>query len=258
MRVNYLLASTALTTSAAMASGTAVAQPATFTWTGWYVGLNAGGSSTKIEQDVIGPGLFAFSSSGRNSAFTGGIQGGYNWQYAPGWVAGIEVDSSYLRGERSQNFAVLGFGDAGGTDEDLVGTQNSKLRWLTTIRARFGPTWGRTFLYGTGGLAIGKVSSSVSALATANDGGDDMTRFAGSASSIRTGWTAGAGIEHAFTDRISAKIEYLHFDLGDISYNVVGTIVVPPGNDGLPLNWTARAGFSGDLVRVGVNFRIGP
>jgi outer membrane immunogenic protein len=258
MRTNNLLTSTALTTSAMLASSGALAQSGTvYNWTGWYVGLNIGGSSSKIEQEVIVPGLFIFPSSGRDGGFTGGIQGGYNWQFAPFWVAGVEVDSSYLRGERTSLLSAIDVGTGAG--EDLVGTQRSKLRWLTTIRGRFGPTLGRTFLYGTAGLAIGKEDSSVVATVTVNGGGPgaDTTQYAGSSSSIRTGWTAGGGIEHAFTDRVSARVEYLHFDLGTISYNVLGTITVGTGNDA-PLQWPASASFSGDIVRFGLNVKLGP
>jgi outer membrane immunogenic protein len=31
-----------------------------------------------------------------------------------------------------------------------------------------------------------------------------------------TGWTIGAGVEHAFTDNLSAKAEFLYVDLGNL------------------------------------------
>ena len=67
----------------------------------------------------------------------------------------------------------------------------------------------------------------------------------------------GGGWEQAFTNRFSVKLEYLHYDLGEFSYNVIGTITGAPGN-ALPLLWPATARVSGDIVRVGVNLKFGP
>ena len=111
-----------------------------------------------------------------------------------------------------------------------------------SVRGRLGPIWGRAFLYVTGGLAIGKVESSVSA--TTEVGFD--TTYAGSVSQTRLGGVVGAGIEYAFTDRVSAKVEYLPFDLGSVDYVV--TAVVPTV---LPATWNASAKVSGDIFRRG-------
>ena len=102
---------------------------------------------------------------------------------------------------------------------------------LGTLRARFGYSWNRVFLYGTGGLAFGNVKSSVLAVT------DDSDVFAGSYSKVRFGWTAGAGVEYAFADRWSAKLEYLHFDLGSVDYLVTQV----SGGDNLPPVWNASA-----------------
>jgi len=255
MRTNQLLASTALTTSAMLASSVAwAAGPTTiFSWTGWYVGLNAGGSSNRIGHSVTVPGFFGSSSSGRARGAIFGAQTGFNWQFAPQWVAGLEGDINYLSAKRTSGFSFRSVA----TGEELVGTQRSKVRWLSTIRGRFGPTWNRTFFFATGGLAIGGVNSSVMATARELDGGPDTTQYSTSRSSVRTGWTVGGGVEHAFTDRVSAKLEYLHYDLGDIGYTVIGVITGGVGN-GFPLSWPATARYSGDIIRVGVNVKIGP
>jgi len=62
----------------------------------------------------------------------------------------------------------------------------------------------------------------------------------------------GAGFEHAFNNRLSLKLEYLHFDLGRSDYSVPridGPIVTP---------WAASAKVSGDIVRAGFNYRFTP
>jgi outer membrane immunogenic protein len=257
MRTNHLLASTALTTSAMLASSAAwAAAPTTFfSWTGWYVGLNAGAAPTRIDHSVTAPGFFTSSANGRVGGVIFGGQAGYNLQFAPQWVAGVEGDINYLYAKRNTTFSFRNL-TAGGGLEDVVGSQRSKVRWLSTIRGRFGPTWNRTFFYATGGLAIGGVNSSVTALARESDGGPGTTQYSGSHSSVRTGWTAGGGVEHSFTDRVSAKLEYLHFDLGQVGYTVLGVMIA--GGNGLPLTWPAAARFSGDIIRLGVNIKIGP
>jgi outer membrane immunogenic protein len=249
-----LLASTALSTSTAFIAGVAWAadlpvkappvavRAAPFSWTGCYAGLNAGVGSSNVDQNVVVPGVVTFGSSGRDSNFTGGGQLGCNYQIDPRWVIGLEGDFNYLRANRNQIGSFVG-------GEDTFGvSQQTSLRWLATVRGRFGYAWNRWFFYGTGGLAIGNVQSSVLATSTA------AQAFSGSYSSDRTGWTAGAGFEYALAERFSAKLEYLHFDLGTASYlvnQVAGSAVTPS-------TWLASAKISGDIVRVGFNYRFIP
>ena len=160
------LASTALTTSTAIMGGAAwaadlpvkappVRAPAAYSWNGCYGGVNAGGGWVSIDQSVTTAAPFlpirTFDSSGRDTSFTGGGQLGCNWQFDPSWVVGLEGDINYLHGSRGQSFRIPG--------EDTV--QQTRLRWLATVRARFGYAWGPSYLYATGGLALGDVKSSV-------------------------------------------------------------------------------------------------
>ena len=248
------LASTALTTSTAIMGGAAwaadlpvkappVRAPAAYSWSGCYVGANAGGGWVSIDQSVTtaAPALpiRTFDSSGREASFIGGGQVGCNWQFDPSWVVGLEGDINYIHGSRSQSFRIGG--------EDTV--QQTRLRWLATVRARFGYTWGPSYLYATGGLALGDVKSSVTVTSVQNPA---HITYSGSSSSTRAGWTVGAGFEHAFTNRLSLKLEYLHFDLGKADYSV-------PRVDGFVTTpWTASAKVSGDIVRAGINYKFTP
>ena len=63
------------------------------------------------------------------------------------------------------------------------------------------------------------------------------------------------GIEHAFADRLSLKLEYLHYDLGTANYLVT---VVAGGPPQQPAVWNASSKVSGDIVRVGLNYRFYP
>jgi outer membrane immunogenic protein len=257
MRTNNLLASTALTTSAMLASTAALAQSGTvYNWTGWYGGLNVGGSWADVSQSVVIPGVLTSSGSSRDGGAIFGFQVGYNWHLAPQWVVGFEGDLSYLSGKRTDAFSVTV--DPAGNSEDIVGTQHTKLRWLSTIRGRLGFAWDRSLFYATGGLAIGHVNSSVNANARESDGEAGATAFFGNHASTRVGWTVGGGWQYAVTNTMSVKIEYLHFDLGNVGYNVVGVITGLNGNDGVPLSWPATASFSGDIVRIGVNLKLPP
>jgi outer membrane immunogenic protein len=263
MRHN-LLSSTALTTStagalAAMSLSAAAAPPAPYNWTGCYIGINAGGAWGHVDQSTTIPNVGfptpftrTFSDSGSDSSFTGGGQAGCNWQAAQYWLLGVEGDFNYAHLKRSQNFSAVFNG------EDTIGRQETKLRWLATMRGRLGATWNATLIYVTGGLAFGDVNSTVNAQII-DPNGDSTATLSGSYSQIRTGWVIGGGIEHKLTNQWSAKIEYLHFDLGSFSYNVNQTrLVGNPVSPFIPTAWTANGSMNGDIVRVGVNYKFGP
>jgi outer membrane immunogenic protein len=217
-----------------------------FSWTGCYAGLNAGGISTRLDHSVevpnIAPLPVTFGASDRDVGFIGGVQAGCNYQFNPNWAIGLEGDINYADTNHDGPFRFTR------GSEDLVGSASTRLRWLSTVRGRLGTTWGSTFLYVTGGLAIGKVEASVSAT---NRIGPIDTIYAGSHSQTRLGSTIGAGIEHAFSNRVSAKFEYLHYDLGSTGY------AANPAFAGLP-QWSASTKLSGDILRVGFNVKLSP
>ena len=67
------------------------------------------------------------------------------------------------------------------------------------------------------------------------------------------GWVAGLGYAYAFTDRLSGKLEYLHFDLGNVSYNVN---LISGSADFTTMTATTRV--SGDIFRVGLDYKFSP
>jgi outer membrane immunogenic protein len=120
-------------------------------------------------------------------------------------------------------------------------------------------------LYVTGGLAYGEVkSNTVITQRLVGPGTPTVDGLNGSnagISKVRAGWALGAGGEWRFASHWSAKIEYLHYDLGRVSYTgTYSNIVTPPGGavpTGSPfytLSATSSVRFSGDLVRVGLNY----
>lgn len=261
--------------------------PPAISWTGWYVGLNAG--YVDMNGDVnTNAAILSFPSdpttsttlaaaatnglSGRSGGFLGGGQFGYNYQFTSAFVAGIEADiqGSSLRGNLNTANAVPTNTTSGpNTANWLTTTTVSRdLNYLGTLRGRIGVTATPTFLfYGTGGLAYGGVSSSTSMTVAANFpngvpvGGVAPGLAAGSFSGTRVGWAAGAGVEWMFVPNWSAKLEYLHYDLGSETYATGGYSVSTgptslPGSGLASIATSTTVHFKGDIVRVGVNYKF--
>jgi outer membrane immunogenic protein len=265
----------------------AMAEPA-YNWTGWYVGANAGyawsnnslnSSATAGPCDpAAGGGCTAtpnystlsaigstFSVALKTSGFIGGGQVGYNWQSA-NFVAGLEADIQGLAdGKKSVTFASVVPSPAFPTFPLTQTTTVSRsLDYLGTVRGRVGFLAAPSFLiYGTGGLAYGGENTSTSITQGCTGcvflGGNPNTT--GSFSSTRFGYAVGAGVEWMFARSWSAKFEYLYYDLGTATntlqqlraLNGVGAI------GALFMSSTAVTStrFSGDIVRVGVNYHFG-
>src|SRR5580692_7899731 len=138
----------------------------------------------------------------------------------------------------------------------------NSVNWLGTVRGRIGIAAAPNFLiYGTGGLAYGGVNSNTgiheafSGADAAVLGLNSTSLASGNFSETRVGWTVGAGGEWMFTSNWSAKLEYLHYDLGSANYGTtVNSSVL-----GLPftLGQSSSTNFRGDIVRVGLNYKFG-
>jgi outer membrane immunogenic protein len=118
---------------------------------------------------------------------------------------------------------------------------------LGSLAARFGYTWGRALFYGKGGWAFGQVTAATSVnfvdpgVASPPPGAGNVSR----STNWENGWTVGAGMEYALTDRWSAKAEYMHYEFPGSVFTVAQGA-------------TANASTGGDIVRIGVNYHFGP
>lgn len=250
-------ASFALLAGGALAADLPVRAPApapvymapVFTWSGFYVGVNAGYAGDKFEYPFSGEALggavvFGGKPSVTSSGALFGAQIGYNWQFASRWVLGVEADYQWSNIEGRAN--VNGFIDAFGNSVDAGVRAGSEVTSFGTVRARLGYGWDRALLYVTGGWAHGRVKSSGSAFVDVN--GAPFLDVAASKRTTGNGWTVGAGLEYALTDNLSFKTEYLFVDLGDKTLLAVDT-----GRVAANLKVDTRF----HVVRAGLNYRFG-
>src|SRR5271157_108849 len=191
--------------------------PPPFTWTGFYIGLNAGGIFTSGSRSISfsNPAVDAFLGADEpgglgsgQTGFIGGGQAGYNWQTGA-FVLGIVTDFDGTSLSGTKNFTSAPFAGSG-VPTGLLGDTlyvNAKadLDWLGTTRAKVGfvaTPDNRLMIYGTGGVAYAGGSSSFSVY--------DATQgafWSGNPGSSKVGWTVGAGAEYAITNNITIKGE---------------------------------------------------
>jgi outer membrane immunogenic protein len=200
-----------------------------YNWGGLYFGLNLGyGFGNSQWSDPTDPG--GTTGNFKLTGFLAGATVGFNFQ-ADGFVYGIEgdFDGSFIDGKVSSPFC-------------SAGTQcETKNFWFSTLRARLGYAADRVLFYGTAGGAFGDV-------APGQSGNFQRTS--------KGGWTAGAGVEAALTDNLTARIEYLYLKLGDAtctSTAACGSDLGLPGGSSNP-NDTVK--FSTNLIRLGLDYKF--
>jgi outer membrane immunogenic protein len=188
-----------------------------FTWTGLYLGLNGGfGFGSSKWTSAAGVATSSFSVDGFQ---VGGTIGG-NYQINQ-LVLGLEGDFDWqnLRGSTP-----AGTGCPGSCD--------TSSNWIGTVRGRVGYAFDRVLVYGTGGGAFTDVRASQAALPWS--------------SSTKVGWTAGGGLEYAFTDNWTTKVEYLFADFQGVTCAVASCGIAAP----------TSVNFYENMVRVGVNYKF--
>lgn len=218
---NMLLASAAIVAMV----GQAEAQEAGYTWSGFYVGAQAGygWSTAEFSGTSAVP-----KGDHHDDGFVGGVYVGHDWQQGR-WVFGALADLDYIDADQLE---LAGAFD--GKDENYT----YDMDWMATARVRAGylPTE-RLLVYGTGGLAVTHVEASglKERFLSPPDTFDN--------SGVKVGGVIGVGAEFALTRNWSVKTEYLHYDFN--------TLVVDPG-EGSP-----SFDPSLDTVKVGISFRFG-
>ena len=201
----------------------AIAPLPTFTWTGFYVGVNGGyyfgqGKASNILFRGLGQPGASFDTNGGLV----GIQGGYNLQIDK-IVLGVEADIDYADIKGSYSFPAP------------VVTLSSKLNYLGTVRARVGYAADRLLVFATGGVAYSSLKSTLAGFGATT-----------SSTTSEVGYTVGGGLEYAVTNNWTVKGEYLYANFGKkaASYNL----------GGIPI--TANGNLTANIVRVGVNYKF--
>jgi outer membrane immunogenic protein len=201
-----------------------------FTWTGFYAGLSAGGRWSNVTWETLAVGLAPGLSpdptttpvSFKNSTARLGGYLGYDWQFAPQWLFGLEADFAWGNTSRLNGGVPGTFGttfqyappSAASVDSSWV-----KQRWDATVRARAGflvtPAW---LVYAAAGIAMESVE--VGASCSGNGPSwcmDGIPRYE-PVTYVRTGWTIGGGTEAALWRNWFVRIEYRYTDYGAIDY----------------------------------------
>jgi outer membrane immunogenic protein len=234
----------------------------TFSWTGAYFGVHAGGDwAEDTDSDVTyqrftggppGSGTpHPLQRSDQHSVWSGfgGVQIGYNWQLQERWVVGLEADISYS--SDTTKSAVLAEGPITDTASSVRG-----LDWFGTVRGRVGYLFTPVVLtYATGGLVYGRTRNDFNQAIT-GPGPIGSFALASAVPSTSTGWTVGGGIEFAIDPKWSVKFEYdyLAFNDGVSTTNVIAFNPGKGGNNGL-FNVQA-ANNSTNIVQLGLNYHF--
>ena len=201
-------------------------RPANFDWSGPYAGAFIGGITQTGTYDtfcgICGTGTREMNGFGVNA----GVLAGWNYQI-DNFVMGVEGDWA--------------FGGKVAKNDDPSELTSFEMNNIGSLRARLGLAMDDTLLYATGGVAMVDTTFATTDYPTGSG-------FATSDSKWLTGWLIGAGMEHAFTDRLSGRLEYTYMGLPDTVYTLVN------GANSVDVTQS----FSGvHTIRAGLSYNFG-
>jgi outer membrane immunogenic protein len=193
---------------------------ATYNWTSIYFGGNVGYGFAKATATANAAASGAAASASTSVTLNGALGGG-------------QVGALYQFG-----YGVVGFeSDFDGTGQSASsGGITNKIPWLSTTRVRVGAAYDRVLFYLTGGGGWGQWSM------TAASGGSSFTT-----QQWQFAWVGGGGVEYGFTQNLSARIEYLYVDTGNVN-------LISASTSGASASITGRV--QENIIRAGLNFRL--
>lgn len=202
-------------------------RPATYDWTGPYVGVRISNISEFGDYDYDCPSCAAPAYAEMDGhGWAAGFTAGYNYQF-DSIVLGLE--------------GTWEFGRKVGSNEDVNQMTELEFDHIATLRARAGVAFDDTLVYALGGAAFVKSTFSTSDFPTGSGN-------SASDSNWSTGFVVGAGVQHAFSDRISGRLEYTYMGLPDTDYaltNAAGTVTIDQRYEGI------------HTVSVGLDYNFG-
>jgi outer membrane immunogenic protein len=251
------------------AQAPAQAQTPVFNWTGYYVGVHTGyragdfsGNAPWATPDccdftTLQFNFVPFSTTAGSGIF--GFHAGYNYQFSPDVLVGIETSWSWGRGTaRISSLSSESF-DGFSTFNSL--NYKLQLTWSGDVRGRFGFVRNDWLFYATGGVAFQHVKVSVNTEFADNFGGDSVSILGRlSQSKVLVGYVVGGGVERMAFGGWTWRLEYLFADFGSKNFNVqfngsgqfFGDSFVTVGSS--PLNLSLQT----HTVRVGVTKLFNP
>ena len=237
-----------------------------YTWTGCHVGGHIGAGwdhTTYSDPGTLSPLLLggtgiiqnfapagaSFSGNGGPN-FLGGVQAGCDYQFASHWVIGFGGDVSWTDLNSLTNDPFFN-----GKNGRPIGL-SSRTTEIATVTGRVGYAWDKLLFYGKGGAAFAHDkywSGNAGGITNAIFGCGAVAPFdcAVAGSADRWGWTAGVGLEWAFTTNWSAFAEYDHYGFDTKTIAMAATNALAPV---VPANLNVRHDI--DTVKVGINYRF--
>jgi len=199
-------------------------------------------SGASLDEGVSLVEAFLGNDYDMDGAIYGGFLG-YNWQSGNA-VFGIEA-------------GLNGTGFDGHTDCLNVADCKRELEYYGTVTGRLGYAVNNFMFYGFGGIAWGDVETNVSVAGAPLDDfwtGVDSVGFDNSETHV--GWTAGVGLEFAFTERFVAGVEYAHVDLGEERHTILtATEEVSEGpNESIDIRNDVDVSF--DVIKVRASYKL--
>lgn len=169
---------------------------AAFNWTGFYVGVQGGYAfgSTDYRYYNHGDNYGVDGTSDPRGGIVGAKLAYYNQHGSVVW--GVLTDINFADAKTNQ---VVHFD--GNPVPEYYG---SELNWYGTTQARIGFAADRALFLIGGGLAYGGLKYT----------DNDYVGWSESKSTTKLGWTIGAAIEYALTDKVSLDVAYNYLDFG--------------------------------------------
>lgn len=234
-------------------------------WTGFYFGANLGGGWAHDSYSGVTDGTsngvpfaeqtIGSASGGAGSRDLSGVLGGgqigFNYEFAPRWVGGVEADIDAANITGSNIDCSFSAGVVQGCSN-----ANSKSDTLGTVRGRLGYAIDNVLLYGTGGFAWSHGSGTSAPLCFgAGCPGTSAAAIVASPvsfSGTSSGWAAGAGAEWRFLPNWSFRVEYLHLQFDGVATTGAGTETIGATPVAYTFRTTTNTGM--DVIRVGLNW----
>jgi len=231
-----------------------------YDWGGGYIGINGGYAFGQSQwgADALNPSGLTSTGNFQVNGGIAGVTAGVSGQWGA-WVVGAEGDFDWqgLKGTSNSPYCTSLITSTVPIPSPFTPTPaglscRTASTWLGTFRGRFGYAWDRVLVFGTAGIAGANVQTGLNGL-------PPQTNF-------DFGWTAGAGVEVAFADHWTFKVEYLFVDLGNVSCNHgyscgydANATTTGGANPTITsaVNSNSTVKLNENLIRVGINFKWG-